>query len=37
MDGVSYYMPDEDGILEMVNEKFNPYTKDIEKLNLYND
>lgn len=30
----SYYVPDEEGILELVNEKLNPYNEPITELNL---
>ena len=33
--GVSYYIPHEEEIINLVNEKYNPQTNDIEKLNLY--
>ncbi|MFI3226664.1 MAG: LCP family protein [Clostridia bacterium] len=33
--GVSYYVPNGTEILELVNEKFNPYIEDITSLNLY--
>ncbi len=32
---LSYYFPDEQKVLEMVNEYMNPYTKDITTLNLF--
>lgn len=31
----SYYKPIEDEILELVNEKYNPFVEDITELNLY--
>lgn len=33
--GLSYVVPDEEKILELVNEKFNPYKKPLVKLNLF--
>lgn len=35
INSISYYVPSGSDILEVVNEKLNPYIKDIEKLNLY--
>lgn len=32
--GISYYMPNEQEILTLVNECFNPYTNEIKSLNL---
>ncbi len=32
---LSYYFPDEEAILEIVNEHFNPYTKPIEELDIF--
>lgn len=34
-DRLSYYFPKEDEVLELVNERYNPYTESIEKLNLF--
>ncbi|MBR3848152.1 MAG: LCP family protein [Oscillospiraceae bacterium] len=34
-DGLSYYFPNEEEILSVVNEKFNPYIAPIEKLDLF--
>lgn len=33
-EGLSYYFPNEEEVLELVNESFNPYTTPIEKLDL---
>lgn len=33
--GISYYVPNGDEILQLTNEKFNPYLEDITELNLY--
>lgn len=33
--GVSYYLPQEQGILDLINDGFNPYLKEITELNLY--
>lgn len=34
-DGLSYYFPNEEEVLSIVNEKFNPYMDPIEKLDLF--
>ena len=34
-DGLSYYFPNEEEILSIVNEKFNPNTDLIEELDLF--
>ncbi len=34
-DSLSYYFPNEEEVLSIVNEKFNPYTYPIEKLDLF--
>lgn len=34
-DGLSYYFPNEEEVLGIVNEKFNPYLDPIEKLDLF--
>ena len=32
---LSYYFPNRDEVLELVNERYNPYTESITKLNLF--
>jgi len=34
-EGLSYYFPNEEAILEIVNESFNPYVEPIEELDLF--
>ncbi|MFI3114936.1 MAG: LCP family protein [Clostridia bacterium] len=36
INGISYYVPNGTGILECINEKFNPFLEDITTLNLLN-
>ena len=35
-ENLSYYFPDEEEVLELVNEHYNPYETPIEELNLFN-
>lgn len=34
-EGLSYYFPNEQEVLDVINEYYNPYTTQIEKLNLF--
>ena len=36
-EGLSYYFPNEEEALEIINENFNPYVEPIEKLNLFKE
>lgn len=36
-EGLSYYFPNEEETLEIINENFNPYVEPIEKLNLFRE
>ena len=36
-EGLSYYFPNEEEALEIINENFNPYSEPIEKLNLFKE